>query len=430
MLTRGKNIAHDIDVGEVWRDDDNRVDVVVGEQLGVVLIGNAAGSGMRRAGFPRAQVGVSNRNDRSVVEGENVLDVLDAHHPGADDSIPDVLDFHVLSVDVSILEFPMDVNVCRKSRCPTTMSVMSSYQASASLVNGAPRRLGPDGPSIGALGYGTWRLTADDTAANTELIEAALAAGMNLIDTADVYGLDHGGTGFGQNEERLGDVLAFRPELRDQIVLATKGGIMPPIPYDSSPAYLRSAVDASLARLQVERIDLWQIHRPDMFTHPAAVAETLDALIAEGKIGMVGISNFTVDQYDALAAHLDAPIVSTQPEFSVAQVQPMRDGTFDRSMRDGVVPLAWSPLAGGRLFSGEGIRPELLAVLDRLAEREGVDRSAIAIAFVLAHPAQPVALLGTQTPERLRAAPAAVEVHLDRTDVYEILVASEGVPLP
>ncbi len=301
---------------------------------------------------------------------------------------------------------------------------------STNLVNSSPRQLGSDGPTIGALGYGTWRLTANDTAANQQLIETALSAGMNLIDTADVYGLDHGGTGFGQNEERLGEVLAASPTLRDQMVLATKGGIMPPLPYDSSPEYLRSAVDASLGRLGVEHIDLWQIHRPDMFTHPAAVAETLDALIAEGKIGMVGVSNFTVDQHDALAAHLKAPLVSTQPEFSVAQCQPLRDGTFDRAMRDGVVPLAWSPLAGGRIFSGEGIRAELLEVVDRLADRENTDRAAIATAFVLSHPSQPVALLGTQNPARLSAASAAFEVNLDRNDVYDIVQASEGVPLP
>lgn len=301
---------------------------------------------------------------------------------------------------------------------------------SSNLVTNRPRRLGPSGPTVGPLGYGTWRLTAESVAANQELIEAALDAGMNLIDTADVYGLDHGGTGFGQNEERLGEVLAAAPALRDRMVLATKGGIMPPLPYDSSPEYLTSAVDASLSRLGVDVIDLYQIHRPDMFTHPASVAETLDGLIRAGKIKMVGVSNFTVDQYDALAAHLDAPIVSTQPEFSVAQLQPMRDGTMDRSMRDGVVPLAWSPLAGGRLFSGEGIRPELIETIDRLAEREAVDRATLATAFVLAHPSEPVALLGTQTAARLTAAPAAFDVHLDRTDVYDIVAASEGVPLP
>ncbi len=307
---------------------------------------------------------------------------------------------------------------------------MGTNAAPTNLVTSANRRLGPDGPEVGPLGYGTWRLTAEDRATNQSLIETALDNGMNLIDTADVYGLDWGGTGFGQNEERLGEVLAAMPELRDRMILATKGGIMPPLPYDSSPEYLRSAVDASLTRLGVDHVDLWQIHRPDMFTHPAVVAETLDSLVAEGKISMIGVSNFTVDQYDALAAHLQAPIVSTQPEYSVAQLQPLRDGTFDRSMRDGVVPLAWSPLAGGRLFSGDGIRAELLDVIDRLAQREGVDRAAIAIAFVLAHPSQPVALLGTQTPERLSASTAAFDVHLDRNDVYDIVAASEGVPLP
>jgi aryl-alcohol dehydrogenase-like predicted oxidoreductase len=298
------------------------------------------------------------------------------------------------------------------------------------LVTSSPRRLGANGPEVGALGYGTWRLTSDNVASNQELIETALDAGMNLIDTADVYGLDHGGTGFGQNEERLGAVLAAAPALRRRMVLATKGGIMPPLPYDSSPEYLRSAIDASLTRLRVESIDLWQIHRADLFTHPADVAATLDALIAEGKIAMVGVSNFTVDQYDGLAAHLQAPIVSTQPEYSVAQLAPLRDGTFDRCMRDGIVPLAWSPLAGGRLFSGDGVRQELLDVLDRLAERENTDRATIAIAFVLAHPSKPVALLGTQTPERLTSSRAAFDVHLDRNDVYDIVAASEGVPLP
>ena len=298
------------------------------------------------------------------------------------------------------------------------------------LVSSSPRRLGTDGPEVGALGYGTWRMTSTDVGTNQHLIETALDNGINLIDTADVYGLDHGGTGFGENEERLGQVLAAAPALRDRMVLATKGGIMPPLPYDSSPEYLRAAVDASLTRLGVERIDLWQIHRPDMFAHPADVAATLEELHAAGKIGMVGISNFTVDQYDALAHHLTLPVVATQPEYSVGQLAPLRDGMFDRAMRDGMVPLAWSPLAGGRLLSGEGMRSELLDTVDRLAEREGTDRATIAIAFVLAHPSQPVALLGTQTPERLVASLKAFDVTLDRNDVYDIVAASEGQPLP
>ena len=191
-----------------------------------------------------------------------------------------------------------------------------------------------------------WRFDNDDISHAQSLVEAALAAGMNLIDTADIYGFQSVDVGFGEAEEIFGRVLAQAPELRDQMVLATKGGITPPMPYNSSAEYLRSACEASLRRLQVEVIDLYQIHRPDMFTHPAEVAATLTALRDEGKIREVGVSNHTPDQYDALAAHLDFPMATTQPEYSVLELGPLRDGTFDRSMRDGVTPLGVEPTRG------------------------------------------------------------------------------------
>lgn len=297
------------------------------------------------------------------------------------------------------------------------------------LVRREPRRLGGL-PPVGALGYGQWRYTTDDPARAQALVEAALDAGMNLVDTADVYGLDWGGTGFGEVEALLGRVLAAAPALRDRMVLATKGGIKPPVPYDSGPDGLRAACEDSLRRLQVEVIDLYQIHRPDMFSHPAEVAETLVALRAEGKIREVGVSNHTPAQVGALRAHLPFPLVANQPEYSAVHLDPLRDGTLDDCMRDSIVPLAWSPLAGGRLATGEGVRPELLTALDAIAERESVDRSIVALAFVLAHPSAPVAIIGSQNPERIAASTAALDVHLDRADVYGIVQASEGVPLP
>lgn len=299
---------------------------------------------------------------------------------------------------------------------------------SDSLVNRDPRTLGSF--EVGPLAFGCWRLTTDSVADARALVEAALDLGMNLVDNADVYGFDWGGTGFGANEEILGKVLADAPALRDRMVLASKGGIMPPIPYDSSAAYLEAACDASLRRLQTDVIDVYQIHRPDMLTHPAEVAATLAGLRDKGKIREVGISNHTPAQHEALVAHLPFPLVATQPEYSPAHLDPLRDGTFDLCMRDGVLPLAWSPLGGGRLLSGDGVRPELITTLDELAEREGVDRAAICIAFVLAHPAAPVAILGTQTPARLEAATTALGVTLSREDVYRIIQDSEGEALP
>ena len=99
-------------------------------------------------------------------------------------------------------------------------------------------------------------------------------------------------------------------------------------------------------------------------------------------------------------------------------------------MRTGMVPLAWSPLGGGRLATGVDVAPELLAELDRLAQREGVDRSHVALAFVLAHPSAPIAIIGTQIPDRITSSTAALSIRLTRDDVYAVIQASEGEPLP
>lgn len=293
----------------------------------------------------------------------------------------------------------------------------------------SPRSLGPL-PEVGPLAFGHWRFVGHDVPTATSLVETALDLGMNLIDTADVYGLDWGGDGFGDAERLLGSVLADSPGLRDRMVLASKGGIMPGIPYDSSRSYLTSALDASLSRLGVERIDLYQIHRPDMFTHPEDLAGTLAGFIESGKVGAVGVSNFTPAQTEALVTFLGDSVVSTQPQFSAHHLEPLRDGTLDQAMRLGLRPLAWSALAGGALATGHTVRTELMLEIDALAAREHVDRTAIALAFVLAHPSQPVALLGSQRPDRLQAATAALGVNLTRDDVYTLIEASEGEALP
>ena len=283
---------------------------------------------------------------------------------------------------------------------------------------------------FGRYGLGLWRFTNESVDDASRLIAAAVDVGITLLDNAAVYGRNWGGKGFGAAEELLGAVLARTPALRDKVCVATKGGITPGIPYDQSPATLRRECEDSLRRLRLERIDLYQIHRPDLFAHPQEVADTLMALRREGKIDRIGVSNFTPAQHEALAAHLRVPIETTQPEYSVAALGPLRDGTFDLCMRDGVTPLAWSPLAGGRVVTGENLRPELLAVLDEIAAARGTSREQVAYAFVLSHPARPVVLLGTQKPERLAAAASSPVQSLERTELYRIIAASEGRPLP
>ena len=137
-----------------------------------------------------------------------------------------------------------------------------------------PRTLGRTDLVVGPLAYGCWRFsgTAPDEA--QEKVEAALDAGMTLVDTADIYGFGSNGTnrslpdGFGDAEALLGVVLARAPHLRERMVLATKGGIRPPVPYDQSHEYLTAACEASLRRLGVDHVDLYQVHRPDVLTHP------------------------------------------------------------------------------------------------------------------------------------------------------------------
>ena len=296
------------------------------------------------------------------------------------------------------------------------------------LVNAGPRQLGDR--EVGALGFGCWRLVGDDVAAATTRIEATLDCGMTLIDNADVYGLDWGGQAFGESETLLGKVLAASPGLRDRIVLASKGSIIPGVPYNASTAYLTEAVDASLHRLQSEHIDLYQIHRPDMFTHPAETAAALDGLVQAGKISMVGISNYTHAQ-----RRRAAPLFESAA--GVAAVGIFTD-QFDHAARRHAGPLyepqhRLSCLVAARrraLATGDGCRPELIAKLDALAARESTDRATLALAFVLAHPAKPVALIGSQSIDRLQAAAQVSTVTLTRADIYALIEAAEGVPLP
>ncbi len=298
----------------------------------------------------------------------------------------------------------------------------------ANLVQRDPRRLGEF--TVGPIGFGCWRLTTPSTDDAARLVHAAVDLGCTLVDTADVYGLDWGGNGFGSCEERLGQVLQHTPALRDRIVLATKGGIVPGVPYDSSAAGITSACEASLRRLRTDHVDVYQIHRPDMFTHPAVLAEALVALHDRGLVRHVGVSNHTTTQVAALQAHLPWPLVSVQNEFSAAHVEPLRDGTLDQVMQLGLTFMAWSPLGKGRIPDGDGVAPELLAVLDGLAAEHGVDRATVALAFVLAHPSAPIAIVGTQRVERIDAALTALDVPLGRADVYAIVQAAEGRPLP
>jgi 6-dehydroglucose reductase len=304
-------------------------------------------------------------------------------------------------------------------------------------MRGAAERipLGRSGIEVAPLGWGMWRFAGADVATARRRVEAALDIGCTLFDTADIYGVGSP-EGFGGAERLLGLVLRAAPELRQRMVLATKAGIFPPLPYNSSAAYLVQACENSLQRLGIECIDLFQIHRPDLLTHPAEVAAALEQLRGAGKIRAAGVSNYSASQLDALCQHLSFSLASVQPEFSPLAIEPLTNGVLDAAMRLGMAVLAWSPLAQGRLGAarsdqaGDVRAAAVIEALDRVAVRAAVPRSAVAYAWVMAHPSRPVPLIGSQNPSRIREAAAAYEVQLRREEWYQILEAARGEPMP
>jgi len=305
-----------------------------------------------------------------------------------------------------------------------------------SAVSSAERiALGASGLAVAPLGWGMWRFAGADLASARARVDAALEIGCTLFDTADVYGLGPAGE-FGAAEALLGRVLRAEPSIRARIVLATKAGIRPGVPYDSSAAYLVAACEASLRRLGVEQIDLFQVHRPDVLAHPAEVARGFDSLLRHGKIRAAGVANYSAAQTRALLAHLTVPLASVQPEFSALATGPLEDGVLDLALERALAVLAWSPLAQGRLGASSAApgtpapAARVINALDAMAERTGTPRTALAYSWIMAHPARPVPLIGTQSPARIRALGAAYGVAWTRAEWYAILTAARGAPLP
>lgn len=285
----------------------------------------------------------------------------------------------------------------------------------------------------GRLGYGCWRFAGSDLSSARVKVDAALSIGVTLFDTAAIYGF--GSHSFGDAEARLGAVFQADPELRDKVTVVTKGGIYPPMPYDSRAETLIQSCEGSLSRLNTDVVDLFLVHRPDLLTSWAEVAKALTTLRESGKIKEAGVSNFTPGQIRGLQAHLDFDLVATQPEFSALHSEPLEDGTLDIAQEFSMAVMAWSPLGGGRLVSGAQpevgtVEARVLPVLREIADRNDCGVDHVALAWVLAHPSNVFALIGTQSPERIKASAKAYDVKMSRRDWYAVLEAARGARMP
>ena len=272
-----------------------------------------------------------------------------------------------------------------------------------------------------------WRQT---TAERTQWIQQALEMGITSFDHADIYGQ-------GRAEELFGEALRAVPGLRNRLQLVTKCGIRLPSAaehvhlkhYDTSPAYVRRRVEASLRQFGTDRLDRVLIHRPDVLMDAAELAETFAALTREGKVLQWGVSNHSPAAFALL--HARYPLVTNQVEWSPLALAVLHDGTLDQAQQLGVRPMIWSPLAGGRLLRGEDeMAQRVRAAMQPVADRLGVSLPTLAYAWILRHPSRPHPITGSGRIEGLREAVAALDLRLDAEDWYAIWTAAAGRAVP
>lgn len=283
--------------------------------------------------------------------------------------------------------------------------------------------------SISQLVYGMWRLgdDADTSPKHVQAkIEACLAQGITTMDQADIYGA------YGA-EEILGNCLRAAPELRSKIEIVTKCDIIAPMGrhsgarvkyYDTSRSHITASVEQSLKLMGLEQIDLLLIHRPDPLMDHVETGSTLDDLVASGKVKAVGVSNFRLWDWQLLQSAMTVKLATNQIEMSVIAHEAFTNGDLAFLQERDVSPMAWSPLAGGALF-GENHRA-VCETMAKIATDQGVDIAAIAVAWLLAHPAKIVPVLGTNTLERISTLSDATRVEMDRQTWFEVYTAALG----
>ena len=290
---------------------------------------------------------------------------------------------------------------------------------------------------LSRLVYGMWRL-ADDKDTSTAHIQAkienCLSQGITSFDQADIYG------GYAC-EALLGATLKTAPSLRDKMEIITKCDIKlisEKYPdrrvkhYDTSREHIENSVNTSLDNMHTDRIDLLLIHRPDPLMDAEETGRALDDLIASGKVRAVGVSNFRPHDWSLLQANMRTTLQTNQIELSLAATDAFTNGDLSFLQQHKVPPMAWSPLAGGRLFdtAADASTAALIKRLDEIADEQNADRAAVAVAWLLKHPVGIMPVLGTNSLQRISALSSALSVNMDRESWFELYTLATGQEVP
>ena len=286
--------------------------------------------------------------------------------------------------------------------------------------------------SFSRIVYGMWRLS-DDTDTSTAhvqaKIEACLAQDITTMDQADIYG------GY-EAEEVMGAALKAAPALRGQIEIVTKCDIVAPAGrhsgarvkyYDTSAAHITASVEASLKLMNIDTIDTLLVHRPDPMMDHHETGAVLDGLVKSGKVRSIGVSNFKLHDWTLLQSAMTNKLVTNQIELSVTANAGFSNGDVAYLQERGVPIMAWSPLGGGSLMQGTG---PVQDALKSVADANGVDAGAVAVAWLLAHPANIMPVMGTNNINRIKGLSDAMNVNMDRQTWFVIYTAALGNEVP
>ena len=291
----------------------------------------------------------------------------------------------------------------------------------------------PGGPHLSRIVAGAWRMDSWGWTPQQRLhwIEQCLELGITSFDHADIYG--------GYTVEGLfGEALALAPQLRERMQLVSKCGIQLVAgtrpqhrlkAYDTSYEHIVASAENSLRELRTDRLDLLLIHRPDPLMDADEAARAFDDLRRAGKVLHFGVSNFTPAQFALLASR--AALATNQVELSPLQMSALHDGTLDQAQQLRCKPMLWSPLAGGRLFTGQDEQAvRVRACIERLAAQRHCPVATVVYAWLLRHPSQPLPIVGSSRIEAMRHAVEALDTPMDRPTWHEIWSAAAGHEVP
>ncbi len=280
------------------------------------------------------------------------------------------------------------------------------------------------GPEVSAAIYSFWRWNAPSLINQKkveEIVNYNLELGVNTFDHSDQYGA-------GKIEELFGKAIQSKSFNREDIVLSTKSGIVKDlngkfISYDLSAKHIKESVNSSLKKLKTDYIDIFLLEHPDFLFDVEETASVLSELVLSGKIKYIGVSNFNASQHRLLAAHLSQPIITNHIELNLLQTNALNDGRLDFIKEQYSKPLAFSPLADGRILTGKDKKAiKIRKVLELIGKKHNANVEQIAVAWLYKLGALPI--IGSPDKKRIKNAASAYSIELSREEWYQLYSAT------